>query len=142
MKLNELKYKPLEIKYGGKKYQIDIDRELSIDNSLINNQIEDTPRNYAFLCMIRDKAIHQKNKLEYEMNQAYSEAWVFYKENDSRVNNDLATHKASTNKKYLSIRSKYLKALNKANTYISICRAYESRERMLQTLSSNLRKQS
>lgn len=141
MELNKLKQEPLELKYGGKKYQIDIDRELAIDNGKLNSQIEDIPKNYFFLCMVRDRYVHKKNVLEYEMNRAFSEAWVYYKEADSRINNDLATHKASTNKKYLSVRSKYLKALDKANKYISICKAYETRERMVQTLSSNLRKQ-
>ena len=46
------------------------------------------------------------------------------------------------NPKYLSIEERYLKAVYKANKLISICRAYESRERIIQTLSANIRKQS
>ena len=134
-------YAPLEIKYEGKTYQIDIKKELSIDEGILNEQIKDIPSNYAFLCILRDRAMNKKNKLEAEMNQAYSQAWVYYKEADSRINNDLATHKASSNKKYLSLQKKYLKALDKATLLSSICRAFESRERLVQTISSNLRKQ-
>lgn len=142
MQLKEIKSKPLEIKYAGKKYSIDIDQELLIDDSLVNSQIADVPRNYAFLCLLRDKYVNRRNVLEAQMNNAFSQAWIYYKESDSRMNNELATHKASTNKKYLSLKSKYLKASDKANVFISLCKAYETRERMIQTLSSNLRKQS
>lgn len=142
MQLKEIKSKPLEIKYAGKKYSIDIDQELLIDDSLVNSQIADVPRNYAFLCLLRDKYVNRRNVLEAQMNNAFSQAWIYYKESDSRMNNELATHKASTNKKYLSLKNKYLKASDKANVFISLCKAYETRERMIQTLSSNLRKQS
>lgn len=141
MEIKNIIYTPLEIKYEGKKYKIDIKKELEIDENILNEQIRDIPSNYAFLCMLRDRAINKKNLLEAEMNQAYSQAWVYYKEADSRINNDLATNRANVNKKYLSLQKKYLKALDKATTLSSICRAYESRDRLIQTISSNLRKQ-
>ena len=43
------------------------------------------------------------------------------------------------NPKYHSIEERYLKAGHKANKLISICRAYESWERIIQTLSANIR---
>ena len=57
------------------------------------------------------------------------------------MNNDTVSHKALTNRKYRSIEDKYLKAVDKANRLISICNAYESRERIIQTISANLRYQ-
>ena len=41
----------------------------------------------------------------------------------------------------MSLEDNYLKAVYKANRLISICKAYESRERIIQTISANLRKQ-
>lgn len=71
----------------------------------------------------------------------WSAAWIFIKESNERFNNDYVAHKANISPKYKSIYQRYLKAVEKANKYISICRAYESREGILRTLNANLRKE-
>lgn len=139
--INKIKDDTLNIVYKGKKVTINITKELSIEDAIINSQLKNQPSNYLFLCLLRDKAIKRRDILEKEKDQAYSEAWLFYKNSDSRLNNDTVSHKALTNKKYKSIEKKYLKSADKANKLISICRAYESRERIIQTLAANLRKQ-
>lgn len=139
--IKEVKDDSIIVKYKGKKITINITQELSINEKIINSQLKEFPSSYAFLCMLRDKAIKVRDSLEREKNAAYSKAWLFYKEADNRLNNDTVSHKASTNPKYLSIENRYGKALDKANRLISICRAYESRERILQTLSANIRRE-
>ena len=57
------------------------------------------------------------------------------------MTNDMANHKALGSSKYKTAEKAFLKASYKASKLISICRAYESRERILQTLSANLRKE-
>jgi len=120
---------------------INISRELEINENIINSQLKNIPSNYAFLCLLRDKIIKRRDKLEKEKDYAYSKAWLYYKESDNRLNNDTVSHKALTSKIYIKANDKYLKALDKANRFISICKAYESRERIIQTLSANIRKQ-
>ena len=139
--IKEVKDDSIKINYKGKLITINITEELSINEKVINSQLKEFPSSYAFLCMIRDKAIKKRDSLEREKNAAYSKAWLFYKEADSRMNNDTVSHKASINPKYLSIEKRYGKALDRANRLISICRAYESRERILQTLSANIRRE-
>lgn len=139
--INKVKDDTLKIKYQGKTITINITKELAIDENTLNTQLKNLPSNYAFLCLIRDQYIMKRDRLEREKNIAYSKAWLFYKESDNRLNNDAVACKASTNPKYLSIEDRYLKAVDKANRLISICRAYESRERIIQTLSANMRKQ-
>lgn len=141
-KINLIKDDSFSFLYNGKKYEVDLTKELKIDEATINTQLKDLPSNYLFLCLQRDKAIQQRDKLERERDEAYSKAWIFYKDADSRMNNEMVSHKASTNQKYISLNKSYQKAAYKANKLISICKAYESRERILQTLSANLRKQS
>nr|DAL41700.1 MAG TPA_asm: recombination, repair and ssDNA binding protein [Caudoviricetes sp.] len=140
-KINEIKNDIISVKYKGKIVTIDVSKELSIDENIINSQLKVIPSNYAFLCMVRDNYIRKRDMLEREKNIAYSKAWLFYKESNTKLNNDTADHKAMVNPKYLSIEERYLKAVHKANKLISICKAYESRERILQTLSANIRKQ-
>ena len=141
-KISEIRDDIISVKYKGKIVTINITKELSIDDNIINSQLKNIPSSYAFLCLLRDNLIKKRDTLEREKNIAYSKAWLFYKESDNRLNNDTANHKAMVNPKYLSIEERYLKAVHKANKLISICRAYESRERIIQTLSANIRKQS
>lgn len=141
-KISEIRDDVISVKYKGKLVTINITKELSIDENIINSQLKNIPSSYAFLCLLRDNLIKKRDTLEREKNSAYSKAWLFYKESDNRLNNDTANHKAMVNPKYLSIEERYLKAVHKANKLISICRAYESRERIIQTLSANIRKQS
>lgn len=141
-KISEIRDDIISVKYKGKIVTINIIKELSIDENIINSQLKNIPSSYAFLCLLRDNLIKKRDALEREKNIAYSKAWLFYKESDNRLNNDTANHKAMVNPKYLSIEERYLKAVHKANKLISICRAYESRERIIQTLSANIRKQS
>lgn len=141
-KISEIRDDIISVKYKGKIVTINITKELSIDETIINSQLKNIPSSYAFLCLLRDNLIKKRDTLEREKNIAYSKAWLFYKESDNRLNNDTANHKAMVNPKYLSIEERYLKAVHKANKLISICRAYESRERIIQTLSANIRKQS
>jgi hypothetical protein len=141
-KISEIRDDIISVKYKGKIVTINITKELSIDENIINSQLKNIPSIYAFLCLLRDNLIKKRDTLEREKNIAYSKAWLFYKESDNRLNNDTANHKAMVNPKYLSIEERYLKAVHKANKLISICRAYESRERIIQTLSANIRKQS
>jgi hypothetical protein len=141
-KISEIRDDVISVKYKGKLVTINITKELSIDENIINSQLKNIPSSYAFLCLLRDNLIKKRDTLEREKNIAYSKAWLFYKESDNRLNNDTANHRAMVNPKYLSIEERYLKAVHKANKLISICRAYESRERIIQTLSANIRKQS
>lgn len=141
-KISEIRDDIISVKYKGKIVTINITKELSIDENIINSQLKNIPSSYAFLCLLRDNLIKKRDTLEREKNIAYSKAWLFYKESDNRLNNDTANNKAMVNPKYLSIEERYLKAAHKANKLISICRAYESRERIIQTLSANIRKQS
>ena len=137
--IKELKNDIIKVKYKGQLVTINLTKELQISVNQINNELRESPSNYAFLCLIRDEYIYKRDILEKEKDQAYAEAWVFYKESNSYVN-DMVDKKALINNNYVRVNDKYIKAVYKANQLISICRAYESREKLLQTVSSNLRK--
>ena len=129
------------VKYKGKEVSIDITKELQIDENTLNYQLRDIPSNYAFLCLLRDEATRKRDKLARARDFAFRNAWVYFTATDSSMSNDLATHKATSSSKFQSMDKKFLKAQDKANRLISICKAYESRERILQTISANTRKQ-
>lgn len=132
--------KPLKVKIDGQEIIIDIQKELSIDENLINSQLRDSPSSYYLLCRVRDKYIKLRDSLEREKDIAYSKVWTYLKDSNDRWNNEYVSHKANTNNKYVSLYDKYLKACDKANLYISVCKAYEDRTNILRTLNANLRK--
>lgn len=133
--------KKLKVKFEGSILEIDIQKELSINENLINSQLRESPTSYYILCSLRDKYIKERDALAREKDEAYSSAWVFIKDSNERFNNDYVAHKANISPKYKSVYQRYLKAVDKANKFISICKAYESREGILRSINSNLRKQ-
>ena len=132
--------KPLKVKIDGQEIIIDISKELSIDENLINTQLRDSPSSYYLLCRVRDKYIKLRDSLSREKDIAYSKVWTYLKDSNERWTNEYVSHKANTNNKYISLYNKYLKACDKANLYISVCKAYEDRTNILRTLNANLRK--
>ena len=136
----KIELKKLKVIFEGKSIEIDIHKELSINENIINSQLRDSPSSYYILCSLRDKYIRERDLLAREKEEAYSQAWIYYKDANERWNNDYVYHKANLNKKYASICERHLKAVEKANKFISICRAYESRENILRTINANLRK--
>lgn len=142
MEIKKVKSDIIKVKYKGKTIEIDVTKELSIDENIINSQLKESPSSYAFLCMLRNKYIKMRDNLEREKDIAYSQLWLFYKNSDSRMNNDTANHKVNTNKKYISICERYQRIASKSEDLISICRAFENRENILRTISANIRKES
>lgn len=139
-KLSQISKNILKITYRGKVYKIDLDKELSIDENMVNQSLRKSPSNYALLTMVRDRLVFKRDKLEKEKDQAYSKAWLYYKESGN-VNNETATHKAESNKAYQGALKRWLRADYEATRIISICKAYENRENILRTISANIRKQ-
>ena len=133
--------KPLVVKFQGKKITIDLEKELAINKNTLQSQLLDSPSSYYIFLALKDKAIKERDDLEREKDAAYSNAWVFYKNSNERWSNDYVSHKANTNPKYQSLYDRYLKASEKANKYISICKAYEARQDILRSLNANMRKQ-
>lgn len=137
MKVN---FNKLKVKFQGKDLEIDLNKELKINEDIINSQLCDSPSSYYVLCSLRDKYIKERNALEREKDEAYSQLWVYYKDANERWNNDYVTNKVISSKKYSSIYERYLKAEARASRFISLCKAYESRTDILRTINANLRR--
>ena len=61
-KINQIKDDILSVVYKGKKIDINITKELSIDENLIDSQLKNQPSNYAFLSLLRDDYIKKRDK--------------------------------------------------------------------------------
>lgn len=133
--------KPLVVRYQGKKVTLDIQKELSINPNKLDSQLREVPSSYYILCNLRDKYIRRRDLLARKRDEAYSRAWNYYKDSNPSWNNDYVSNKANTNNKYVSLCNRYLMAAEKAAKFISVCKAYESKENIMRTISANLRRQ-
>ena len=136
----KVSFNKLKVKFQGKDLEIDLNKELKINEDIINSQLCDSPSSYYVLCSLRDKYIKERNALAREKDEAYSQLWVYYKDANERWNNDYVTNKVISSKKYSSIYERYLKAEARASQFISLCKAYESRTDILRTINANLRR--
>ena len=136
----KVSFNKLKVKFQGNDLEIDLNKELKINEDIINSQLCDSPSSYYVLCSLRDKYIKERNALEREKDEAYSQLWVYYKDANERWNNDYVTNKVISSKKYSSIYERYLKAEARASQFISLCKAYESRTDILRTINANLRR--
>ena len=131
----------LKVKYQGKVITIDIQKELTIDRNKLESQLMEVPSSYYILCSVRNTYIRRRDSLARERDEAYSKAWTYLKDANPTWNNDYVSNKANSNHKYVSLSNKYLKAAEKAAMLIDLCKAYESKEGILRTLSANQRRQ-
>lgn len=132
---------PLKVKYQGKVITIDIQKELTIDRNKLESQLREVPSSYYILCSVRNTYIRRRDSLARERDEAYSKVWTYLKDANPTWNNDYVSNKANSNHKYVSLSNKYLKAAEKAAMLIDLCKAYESKEGILRTLSANQRRQ-
>lgn len=130
----------LKVKFQGKDLEIDLNKELSINEDIINSQLIDSPTSYYVLSSLKDKYIKERNALAREKEVAYSELWIYFKDSNEKWNNDYVNNKVLSSKKYCSICERYMKAEAKANQFISLCKAYETRTDILRTINANLRR--
>ena len=139
--MKDVKIKPIKVKFQGKVLKIDIQKELTINENLMNSQLKDSPSSYYILCAIRDKYIKERDALAREKEDTYATQWVYFKDSNERWNNDYVSNKVLSSKKYKSVCERYLESAAKASEFISICQAYQSRENILRTLNAKIRKQ-
>ena len=76
--------KKLRVKFEGKLIEIDIQKELSINENIINSQLRESPSSYYVLASLRDKYIKERDALAREKEEAYSNAWLYYKDANER----------------------------------------------------------
>ncbi len=139
--MKDVSIKKLKVKFQGKTIEINLQKELSINENLLNSQLRESPSSYYILCSIRDKYIKERDALAREKEDTYATQWVYFKDSNERWNNDYVSNKVLSSKKYRSVCDRYLKAASKAAEYTSLCNVYQNRENILRTLNANLRKQ-
>lgn len=74
-------------------------------------------------------------------DRIFSQVYVSVVDSNPKATKEYATHKANANTKYQVANDKFLEAKEYADKLISICKAFEMKAQLLQTFSSNIRKE-
>lgn len=131
----------LKIKFDGEDYLLDLGKELQISETKINSLIADNPANYGLLLQAKSTAVAKRDQLEREKDKIFSQIYISVVDSNPKATKEYATHKANANTKYQVANDKFLKAKEYADRLISVCKALEMKAQLLQTFSSNIRKE-
>lgn len=101
----------------------------------------ENPSSYSLLCNLRTQAIAKRDILEKDKDLVFSKVYVNVIESNPKATKELANHKANMSTKYQVAYGEYLAAKEYAESIVSICRAFEMRAQLLQTVSSNIRRE-
>lgn len=135
----------LSVNYGKEAIIINIARATKIDEDDLEAEIKNQPSHYAFLFMLHKKLLTRFEQLKLQRKRTYGMLLAKAKERKNgygRPLSDTAANKwVECHKRYISISEDCIQARDEADQVLGAVRAFEMRAALLQTLSSNLRKE-
>lgn len=146
-KLSSYRASPLfniTINYGGEAYKFNLAHELKIDEVLINKHIKNQPIDFSFLMMLHKKLLSEFEILKHKRKKTYGKLFLQAKDklhNGRPYNDDMAKAWAESRKEFQSISKQCILCKDSADTIYTCVRAFEQRKDLLQTLSSNNRRE-
>jgi hypothetical protein len=140
-KINEIR-----IKYDGELFKFNLSSELSITEEKINSELKEQPAYYGWLLLLRNRLLTQMEDLEREVDKIYAHIYLSQSDKINPKTNrpfsdKAAIQKALSSEKYNSMKAKLIKAKLNYNDIVACVKAFEQRASLIQTLASNLRKE-
>lgn len=154
MSLNNLADKSsimqVNIIYNGEKIKFNLNEELKIVESRMQNDLTNQPRVYAFLSTLHKKLIIQFEQLEAQKSKQYGKLFNNYKLSKTTKHyeafkkppsDDVCSNLVNTNSIFTELVERTLQAKHDMLILGSIVRSFEQRADLLQTISANIRKE-
>lgn len=135
----------IRITHEGEKFTFNLYKELRIRNeSLMNKDLQQQPSYYGFLMVLHKKLLSSFEELKSDRKKTYGQ--LFFKAKGEKLNgrplsDDLAKAWVEKHSKYILATRACITAKDQADTVYSCVRAFEQRKDLLQTLSSNIRRE-
>lgn len=135
----------IDITYGGKRFCFNIWEEAKITEEGIDAEIKGQSSRYAFLFVLHKKLLARFETLKHERKSIYgsllSQAKSKVQTNGRPYTDDAAKGWVDGQKAFKKITQECIKAREDADILLGCVRAFEFRKDLIQTLSSNLRKE-
>lgn len=128
----------ISLDIDGQKYAFNLDKELRIAETKLNEEIKDQTRGYAFLAMLRNKVIQQQKKKQKQFERKKNSLFIEFKKTTAKVTE--ANQQALATPELRKIQDQ-VDNLTEIREILDIAvNAFVQRKDLLQTLSSNTRK--
>lgn len=129
----------IAIEVDGKPYKFNLDTELRIHETKLNDELKNQTRSYAFICMLRNTLRMQLKQKTTNLRRKQDSLFLKFKKETEKVTEAQAQAKSDP---------KIIKAQDEVDSIQSLLEvldiavnSFTMRKDLLQTLSSNTRKQ-
>lgn len=135
----------LSVRYGKEDIIINIARASKISENLLEAEIKNQPSHYAFLFSLHKKLLTKFELLKLHRQKVYGMLMGKAKKRQNTYGRPLSDTQAEkwvrSNQKYITASENCIYARDQADQVLAAVRAFEMRAALMQTLSSNLRKE-
>lgn len=135
----------ISIRYGNETIIINVSRAAKISEDSLESEIKNQPSYYGFLFILHKRLLTRFEQLKLRRQQVYGQLLGKAKERKNSFNrpiSDTAAEKwVKAHKKYIAASQDCINARDQADQVLGAVRAFEMRAALMQTLSSNLRKE-
>lgn len=147
--LNQYKKHSLQlisIVYGKEKIQFNLSQELKVNEDELNDELKKQPGYYGFLLLLHKKLLTQWHVLKERRKSTWAKLYLKAKEKNQKgtqrpFTEEMAKAWADSHSDYQKLTSQCIQAKDDADVIFSAVKGYEQKKDILQTLSSNTRKQ-
>ena len=140
----ESKLKVITVRYGEETFKFNLFRDLKISIHSIQKEISEQPSNYAFALLLHKKLVTRFMELKEERKSLGARLYMEAKNtlvSGRAPSDDYCNAKKESNKKYRMLTQACIISKDAADTLFALIKGFEQRKDLLQTISSNNRKQ-
>lgn len=135
----------IDITYGGKRFRFNIWEEVKITEANVESEIKGQASRYAFVFTLHKKLLAKFETKKHERKAAFgrllSQAKSKVQKNGRPYTDDAAKGWVESHKEYVGLTRECIQIREQADVLLGCVRAFEQRKDLIQTLSSNLRKE-
>lgn len=139
------KLNTLNINYGGEKIRINLWRELRITPESIDVEIKNQPSSYGFLLLLHKKLLAAFEEAKLQRGRTYGRLFLSSKgktgKNNRLYSEEACKAYAECHPSFVEASQRCIEIRRSADEVYAAVRAFEQRKDLMQTLSSNQRKE-
>lgn len=133
----------IQVILSGKKYDLDLERDLEINSTKINSELAEQPSKYAWYGVLSEFARATSTELKQKLDTLWSELYLAVRkqavEEGLKLTEETVSSMVRTDKRYQELEQQYLEAKKQEQLLLVARQAFEHRKDMLISLASNLR---
>lgn len=137
----------IKIQYGKETFEFNLFEELKINETIIDRELKEQPSHYGFILLLQKKLTTRFEDLKLERKKIWGELTIKAKskmqQNTQRpYTDDMCKAWVESHKLYILASQNCIRAKDDADSIFACVKAFEQRKDLLQTISSNRRKES